>query len=46
MNTKKQKAVIEFFLNSAPRNLLKWETPAEVFARKSGIKLGGGALAT
>ena len=44
--TKKEIGVIEFLLNSRPRRLLKWETPAEVFARKSGIKLMGGALAT
>ena len=38
--------MIEFLLNLRPRKLLKWETSAETFARKSGIKLVGGALAT
>ena len=44
--TKKEIGVIEFLLNSRPRKLLNWETPAEVFARKSGMKLVGDALAT
>jgi IS30 family transposase len=44
--TKKEVGVIEFLLNSRPRKLLNWETPAEVFARKSGMKLVGDALAT
>jgi IS30 family transposase len=46
MITKKEIGVIEFLLNSRPRKLLKWETPAEVFSRKSGINLVGDALAT
>jgi IS30 family transposase len=44
--TKKEIGVIQFLLNSRPRKLLKWESPAEVFARKSGINLVGDALAT
>lgn len=44
--TEKEIGVIEFLLNSRPRRLLNWETPAEVFARKSGMKLVGDALAT
>ncbi len=44
--TKKEIGVIELLLNSRPRKLLKWETPAEVFSRKSGINLVDGALAT
>ena len=44
--TEEEIGVIEFLLNSRPRKLLNWETPAEVFARKSGIKIVGDALAT
>jgi len=44
--TEEEVGVIEFLLNSRPRKLLNWATPAEVFARKSGIKVVGDALAT
>ena len=44
--TEKEIGVIEYLLNSRPRKLLNWDTPAQVFARKSGMKLVDGAIAT
>ena len=44
--TEKEIGVIQRLLNSRPRKLLNWETPAQVFAKKSGMKLVGGAIAT
>ncbi len=44
--TEKEIKAIESLLNSRPRKLLNWDTPAEVFARKSKIKLVNDALAT
>lgn len=42
---KKDIALIEYLLNSRPRELLNWLTPAEAFSKKSRIKLVNGALA-
>ncbi len=42
----KEIKVIEYLLNSRPRKLLNWKTPAQVFAKKSGMKLVDGAIAT
>lgn len=44
--TEKEIRLIEYLLNSRPRKLLKWKTPAEVFAKKCRMKLVDGALAT
>lgn len=44
--SEKELKLIEYLLNSRPRKLLNWHTPAEVFARKCRMKLVGGALAT
>ena len=44
--TEKEIRAIEFLLNSRPRKLLNWDTPAEVFARKCKMKLINDALAT
>lgn len=41
----KEIRVIEYLLNSRPRKLLNWKTPAQVFSKKSGVKLVGGAIA-
>ncbi len=43
--TKRDISVIEFLLNSRLQKLLDWAPPAEVFARKCGMKLIGDALA-
>jgi len=42
----KEIKLIEYLLNSRPRKLLNWATPAEVFARKCRMKLVNDALAT
>ncbi|VAW46081.1 Mobile element protein [hydrothermal vent metagenome] len=42
----KEIKLIEYLLNSRPRKLLSWRTPAEVFSEKSGMKLVGDAIAT
>ncbi len=42
----KEIRLIEFLLNSRPRKLLSWKTPAQVFAKKSRMKLVNGAVAT
>ena len=42
----KEIRVIEYLLNSRPRKLLSWKTPAQVFAKKCGMKLVDGAIAT
>ena len=42
----KEIKLIEYLLNSRPRKLLSWKTPAQVFAKKSGMKLVDGAIAT
>lgn len=44
--SEKEVRLIEYLLNSRPRKLLGFATPAEIFAKKSGMKLVGGALAT
>jgi len=44
--TEKEIRLIEYLLNSRPRKLLNWQTPAQVFAKKSGMKLVYGAIAT
>ncbi len=43
--TDKEIKLIEYLLNSRPRKLLDWATPAEVFAKKSRMKIIDGALA-
>ena len=43
--TEKEIKLIEYLLNSRPRRLLGWSTPAEVFAEKSRMKIVNGALA-
>lgn len=42
----KEIQLIEYLLNSRPRKLLNWKTPAQVFAKKSRMKLVNGAIAT
>lgn len=42
----KEIKLIEYLLNSRPRKLLNWATPAEVFAKKCRMKLVNGAVAT
>ena len=44
--TDKELRLIEYLLNSRPRKSLGWKTPAQVFAKKSGMKLASGAIAT
>ena len=44
--TDKEIRVIEYLLNSRPRKLLNWKIPAQVFAKKCGMKLVDGAIAT
>lgn len=44
--SEKEIRAIEYLLNSRPRKLLKWRTPAEVFAKKSKMKWINGAVAT
>ena len=44
--TDKEIRLIEYLLNSRPRKLLNWATPAEIFAKKCRMKLVNGAVAT
>jgi IS30 family transposase len=44
--TDKELRLIEYLLNSTPRKSLGWQTPAEVFAKKSRMKLVNGAIDT
>ena len=44
--SEKEIKLIEYLLNSRPRKLLSWKTPAQVFAKKCGMKLVDGAIAT
>ena len=44
--TDKEIKLIEYLLNSRPRKLLNWTTPAEAFAKKCRMKLVNGAVAT
>ena len=44
--SEKEIRLIEYLLNSRPRKLLNWKTPAQVFAKKSRMKLVNGAVAT
>lgn len=43
--TDREIRMIEYLLNTRPRKLLKWKTPAEFMARKCRMKLVNGALA-
>ena len=36
--------LIEYLLNSRIRKTLNWKTPAQVFARETGMKISGGAI--